>query len=389
VRGPQRSATAGANSRRGTAVAVQPPLRVRGARPLPANTRDLASGNPDPALPPPLAPALAHLDPEHKLYGGPVKLARLAELAEADFAADGIAADIAVVGGALDGIERTLQTQLRPGDRVVVEDPCWPRINDLVRSLGLQPEPSRIDQRGFVIDELTRALKRGSKAIIATPRGQNPTGVAVDRERGRLLRELLGRHPDVIVIEDRSYDAANWHFSDRTLDIDKWHIRSVVFSSSHRRSKNGGSTMAFRTRAKGLRLKLVLMAVAPVVGMAGVGIATATPALAVPMNCNSGYNCFYIDINDSPSTGDWVANFQGGNSYWGNFWSPNLYCSPAYSWNDCASSGQGQIGENMILYVNANCGGSTLTVHVGQDIDNFGNSGFNDVTSSDKVGSTC
>src|SRR5215469_822920 len=33
-----------ANTRRGTVVASQPPLRVRGARPLPADARDLASG---------------------------------------------------------------------------------------------------------------------------------------------------------------------------------------------------------------------------------------------------------------------------------------------------------------------------------------------------------
>lgn len=191
-----------ANGRRGTVIAPQPPLRVRGARPLPANTRDLASGNPDPALLPPLGPALARLDPGHKLYGGPVKLAHLAGLAKAGFAADGIAGDIAVAGGALDGIERVLQTQLRPGDRVVVEDPCWPRITDLVHAAGLQPEPVRVDQRGLVPDELTRALQHGAKAVIATPRGQNPTGAAVDAQRGRLLRELLSRHPDVVIVED-------------------------------------------------------------------------------------------------------------------------------------------------------------------------------------------
>src|ERR1700691_3523630 len=185
-----------ANSRRGTVVLAQPPLRVRGARPLPQGVRDLATGNPDPALLPPLGPALAGLDPGHKLYGGAV------ELAEAGFAADGITGDIAVVGGALDGIERVLQTQLRPGDRVAIEDPAWPRITDLVRALGLQPEPVRVDQRGPVPGELARALERGARAVIATPRGQNPTGAAVDAERGDQLRELLGGHPDAVVIED-------------------------------------------------------------------------------------------------------------------------------------------------------------------------------------------
>jgi DNA-binding transcriptional MocR family regulator len=191
-----------ANRRRGTVVAAQPPLRVIGNPPLPANTRDLASGNPDPAMLPPLAPAFADLDAEHKLYGGPIRLPQLVELAEADFSADGIDGDIAVVGGALDGIERVLQTQLRPGDRVVVEDPSWPRIVDLLHALGLEPEPARVDERGLVPEALARALKRGAKALIATPRGQNPTAAAVDAERGRGLREVLAGEPGVLVVED-------------------------------------------------------------------------------------------------------------------------------------------------------------------------------------------
>src|SRR5215475_12017238 len=69
------------DGRHGTAVAAQPPLRVRPARPLPSDVRDLASGNPDPALLPPLAPVLARIDTGHKLYGGPAILPRLAGLA--------------------------------------------------------------------------------------------------------------------------------------------------------------------------------------------------------------------------------------------------------------------------------------------------------------------
>ncbi len=191
-----------ANRRRGTVVAAQPPLRVRARRPLPPDTRDLANGNPDPALLPPLAPALARLVPEHKLYGGPAKLQALVELAEADFAGDGIEGDIAIAGGALDGVERILQTHLRPGDRVVIEDPAWPRIADLLHALGLEPEPVRIDRRGLLPAALERALERGAQAVIATPRGQNPTGAAIDAERAERLREVLGRHPDVLVVED-------------------------------------------------------------------------------------------------------------------------------------------------------------------------------------------
>jgi DNA-binding transcriptional MocR family regulator len=66
-----------ANRCGGTAVAAQRPLRVRAGRPLPPNTRDLANGNPDPAFLARLEPALARLDSEHKLYGGPTNLAQL------------------------------------------------------------------------------------------------------------------------------------------------------------------------------------------------------------------------------------------------------------------------------------------------------------------------
>jgi DNA-binding transcriptional MocR family regulator len=191
-----------ANGRRGTTIAVQPPLRVRRGRPLPANARDLASGNPDPALLPPLGPALARIGTEHRLYGGPAKLEALVELARTAFAADGVDGEIAIVGGALDGIERILQTRLLPGDRIAVEDPTWPRVTDLVRALGFIPEPVGLDERGLLPEELERALRRGAKAVIATPRGQNPTGAALDAERSLSLREAIARHPDLLVVED-------------------------------------------------------------------------------------------------------------------------------------------------------------------------------------------
>ena len=191
-----------AASGRGTSVAPLPPVRVRRAADLTPGVRDLASGNPDPRLLPSLSAAFAHVDPTHRLYGVAAKLERLAELAEADFNADGVHGETAVTGGALDAIERALQTELRLGDRVVVEDPTWPRIPDLVHALGLAVEPVPVDRRGLDPKALDRALRRGARALITTPRGQNPTGAAVDPTRGRALRAVLSNHPDVLVIED-------------------------------------------------------------------------------------------------------------------------------------------------------------------------------------------
>ena len=193
-----------ASGRRGTRVAERPPLPVgRGVR-VPPGTRDLASGNPDPELFPPLADAVARIDLTPPLYlEDDGKLPALVELARRQLAADGIATSaVAVVGGAHDGIERVLAAHLRPGDSVAVEDPGFVRTFDLLRPLGLHLEPVGLDEFGPRADELERALDRGARAVIITPRAQNPSGAALDAERAVELRTLLGAHEDVLVVED-------------------------------------------------------------------------------------------------------------------------------------------------------------------------------------------
>ena len=189
--------------RRGTSVAQRPPLPTAPSAPLPAGALDLASGNPDPELLPRLGPFLARLDPAARLYGEPGKLGDLVAFAAREFRADGIPeGPVAVVGGALDGIERALLAHLRPGDRVVVEDPGFGRVRDLVVALALVPVPVRLDERGPSPSSLARALEQNVRAIVVSPRAQNPTGAAFDAERERELRRILRAHPEVLLVED-------------------------------------------------------------------------------------------------------------------------------------------------------------------------------------------
>jgi DNA-binding transcriptional MocR family regulator len=191
-----------ASGRRGTRVSPRPPLGPRTADLVPAGARDLTTGNPDPALLPDLGRALARLHPRQRLYGEAPNHPDLLELAARQLGRDGISPDfLLVVGGALDGIERTLMAHLRPGDRVAVEDPGYPAVRDLLLALGLVPEPLPIDERGFLPEDLEAALRRLS-AVILTPRAQNPTGSALDAARAGELREVLAERPDVLVIED-------------------------------------------------------------------------------------------------------------------------------------------------------------------------------------------
>jgi DNA-binding transcriptional MocR family regulator len=192
-----------AAGRRGTRVAGAPLLRTRIEAPVPKGVRDLASGNPDRALLPPLGPALRRIDAAHHLYGEPNPVPELLARVADELAADGIPAGaLAVVSGALDGIERVLEAQLRPGDRIAVEDPGFTSVLDLCVARGLEPVPVALDEEGPLPESLADALAAGAEAFLLTPRAQNPTGATLSAGRAKALRAVLRAHPRALVIED-------------------------------------------------------------------------------------------------------------------------------------------------------------------------------------------
>jgi DNA-binding transcriptional MocR family regulator len=186
------------DGRRGTRVRPAPPIAFPAEAALPEGVRDLATGNPDPEL----LPRLPRLELDQRLYGEDTNDPELLELARAQFAEDGVPAEhLAVVSGALDGIERVLREHLRAGDRVAVEDPSFTGVLDLLNALSLVAVPVPVDDQGLDPSELRRAI-RSCDAAIVTPRAQNPTGAALSPKRARELRSVLATRPGLVVIED-------------------------------------------------------------------------------------------------------------------------------------------------------------------------------------------
>ena len=196
----RRGITAGAG-RAGTRVRDAPPVSSRGYLTVPAGTRDLITGGPDPDLLPelPARPAMRAA----RLYAQAPVAPRLRRLAAGQLAADSIdASSLMVTGGALDGIERVLATWLTPSDRVIVEDPGHAVTFDLVAAMGYTPVPVPVDGLGVRPADLAVALARGANAVIMTPRAQAATGAAWDADRAAEIGAVLRRHPSVGVIED-------------------------------------------------------------------------------------------------------------------------------------------------------------------------------------------
>jgi DNA-binding transcriptional MocR family regulator len=190
--------------RRRSRIGQGPPISsLRVPMPVPPGARDLSRGNPDPALLPDLTRAMARMKLPVRLYGEPPSVPELSALAREQLRADGVPGeDLCVVSGALDGIERVLEAHLRSGDRVAVESPGYAALFDLLRARGVMLVPVDMDERGMRPDALQAALARGASAVIITPRGQNPTGAALDGARARELGSVLDGFPRTLVIED-------------------------------------------------------------------------------------------------------------------------------------------------------------------------------------------
>ncbi|GAA4520185.1 aminotransferase class I/II-fold pyridoxal phosphate-dependent enzyme [Brachybacterium paraconglomeratum] len=194
--------------RAGTRVAQRAPLAQEGFAAA-GSLRDVGTGNPDPRLIPDLAPALSAAAGRPVLYGEPVIDPGLEQWARDWMTPDapGDPADVrlTLTSGAVDAVERLLTQALMRDDAVALEDPCFLASIQIARHGGYRAVPVPVDAEGMTVEGLRAALDQGVRAVVCTPRAQNPTGASLTARRAAALREVLAEHPYVLVIQDDYY----------------------------------------------------------------------------------------------------------------------------------------------------------------------------------------
>ena len=197
------------------------------------HTFDLSSGTPDPALLPDLSRAVEQiqLDPSVTSYLDTPVLPRLEASLRGSWPYD--PERLTIVDGAQDALDRIISAHITLGDAVVVEDPTFPPIVDMLELQGARLIGVRCDASGIVPSDLERALAEDPVALFVQPRAQNPTGAAMTAERRDELTKLLA-DSDMIIVEDDhsgSISGTDLHsFGERVPDR-VVHIRS--YSKSH------------------------------------------------------------------------------------------------------------------------------------------------------------
>jgi DNA-binding transcriptional MocR family regulator len=196
---------------------------------------NLSTGTPDSALLPPLREALERVVASGGSWttsylDDPVLPALDALLRSSwPFAP----ARLTVVDGALDGLSRVVEQVVRLGDRVVMENPGFPPLIDLLERGGADIVPVAMDGDGIIPAQLARALEDSPVALFLQPRAQNPTGISMSVTRAGELAAVLEPHRVLIVEDDHSGDIATGEDVSlgRFLPERTVHIRS--YSKSH------------------------------------------------------------------------------------------------------------------------------------------------------------
>jgi len=111
------------------------------------------------------------------------------------------AEQIVIVNGAQHGLDLCARFLAEPGDRVWVENPCYPGARRAFGAAGLTMVPIEVDAEGLAPRD-EDWLQRPPRLIYVTPSHQFPTGVEMSVTRRAALLAGAARHGCLIIEDD-------------------------------------------------------------------------------------------------------------------------------------------------------------------------------------------
>lgn len=115
--------------------------------------------------------------------------------------------ELLIVNGCQQGLDLIRKTFLRPGDTVLLENPCYPGAIQTFHAPGLKCIGVPVGERGLNLDALAALLAQNrARLLLLTPSFHNPTGSTLSLDGRRRVLELAARS-QVPIVEDHIYGA--------------------------------------------------------------------------------------------------------------------------------------------------------------------------------------
>jgi len=133
----------------------------------------------------------------------PLRDSLISRMRAAGVARDGD--EVLVTSGCQQGLDLVAKILVRPGERVLIEDPVYPGARDLFLAAGAEVSGARVGPEGISVPEVEQQLTRQRpRLLVVTPSFQNPTGATMPLEARRELLRVAARF-DVPVVENDVY----------------------------------------------------------------------------------------------------------------------------------------------------------------------------------------
>ncbi len=116
---------------------------------------------------------------------------------------------IVITTGAQQGISIAAGSWLRPGDRVVVDDPTYPGALSAFAAAGAELVPVPVDGKGVVLAALADALATDPALVYLQSGPHSPTGARLSAHRRAAIARLVVERR-VPLVEDVALHAVDW-----------------------------------------------------------------------------------------------------------------------------------------------------------------------------------
>ena len=145
-------------------------------------------------------------------YGSPHGLRSLRRHLVSYMAQRGIACSedqVVLVQGASQGLELCIRVLTRPGDSVLVDDPCYPYLLEMLRAHGVKPVGVPRSSTGPDVEALNEiALTARPRVFFTNTTLQNPTGTTTTPSVAHAVLSAADRYDFTIVEDDISSELA-------------------------------------------------------------------------------------------------------------------------------------------------------------------------------------
>ncbi|MFT4437759.1 PLP-dependent aminotransferase family protein [Caballeronia sp. 15715] len=145
-------------------------------------------------------------------YGHPYGLASLREYISASLRRYSLSVDasnILLTQGVTQALDLVVRTLLRPGDTVVVEDPCYCNLLQILKLANVNIVSVPRTSEGIDLEKLECVVReRNPKAVFINTVLQNPSGASLNLPSAFRLLQLADRHGLWIVEDDISRELA-------------------------------------------------------------------------------------------------------------------------------------------------------------------------------------